>query len=198
MNVGVGNTPWAVEHRLVAGLNYSANIFANAPTKFSLFYKAYSGRRFSYVFDGIDDGYDDVSTLLYIPTVGDPNVVYQGVTEGEVLSAVAGLGTPGSHVKANTGQLPYTRQLDLRISQEIPTIRDHKFIVYFDLLNVLNYINEDKGHSYYQSYNTRALVDADGLDSQGRIVITGTDTRGPSIDSYASRYRMQLGFTYKF
>jgi hypothetical protein len=198
MNVGVGNTTWAVEHRLVAGLNYSANIFANAPTKFSLFYKAYSGRRFSYVFDGIDDGYDSASTLLYIPTVGDPNVVYQGVTEGEVLSAVAGLGTPGSHVKANTGQLPYTRQLDLRISQEIPTIRDHKFIVYFDLLNVLNYINEDKGHSYYQSYNTRALVDADGLDSQGRIVITGTDTRGPSLDSYASRYRMQLGFTYKF
>ena len=198
MNVGVGKTPWAVEHRLVAGLNYTANWFANAPTKFSLFYKAYSGRRFSYVFDGIDDGYDDGSTLLYIPTAGDPNVVYSGVTEGEVLSAVAGIGAAGQHVIANSGKLPYTRQLDLRISQEIPSIMDHKLVIYFDLLNVMNFINEDKGHAYYQRYNTRALLDSDGLDSQGRIIITGTDTRGPSIDSYASRYRMQLGFTYKF
>ena len=198
MNVGVGNTPWAVENRLVAGLNYTANIFANAQTNFSLFYKVYSGRRFSYVFDGMDDGYDDNSTLLYIPTAGDPNVVYSGVTEGEVLNHVAGLGTPGSHVEANTGELPYTRQLDLRIAQEIPTIRDHKFVVYFDLLNVLNFINEDKGHSYYQRYNTRRTLDTSGLDDQGRIVITGVDTSSATIDSYASRYRMQLGFTYKF
>ena len=198
MNVGVGNTPWAVENRLVAGLNYTANIFANAPTNFSLFYKVYSGRRFSYVFDGVDDGYDDSSTLLYIPTAGDPNVVYSGVTEGEVLNHVAGLGTPGSHVKANTGELPYTRQLDMRIAQEIPTIRDHKFVIYFDLLNVLNFINEDKGHSYYQRYNTRRTLDSSGLDDQGRIVITGVDSSSASIDSYASRYRMQLGFTYKF
>ena len=198
MNVGVGNTPWAVENRLVAGLNYTANIFANAPTNFSLFYKVYSGRRFSYVFDGMDDGYDDNSTLLYIPTADDPNVVYSGVTEGEVLNHVAGLGTPGSHVKANTGELPYTRQLDMRIAQEIPTIRDHKFVIYFDLLNVLNFINEDKGHSYYQRYNTRRTLDTSGLDDQGRIVITGVDSSSASIDSYASRYRMQLGFTYKF
>ena len=198
MNVGVGNTPWAVENRLVAGLNYTANIFANAPTNFSLFYKVYSGRRFSYVFDGMDDGYDDSSTLLYIPTAGDPNVVYSGVTEGEVLNHVAGLGTPGSHVEANTGELPYTRQLDMRIAQEIPTIRDHKFVIYFDLLNVLNFINEDKGHSYYQRYNTRRTLDTSGLDDQGRIVITGVDSSSASIDSYASRYRMQLGFTYKF
>ena len=27
MNVGVGKTPWAIEHRLVAGLNYTANWF---------------------------------------------------------------------------------------------------------------------------------------------------------------------------
>jgi hypothetical protein len=62
----------------------------------------------------------------------------------------------------------------------------------------MNFINEDKGHSYYQSYNTRRTLDTDGLDDQGRIVITGVDTSSASIDSYASRYRMQLGFTYKF
>jgi|TARA_B100001093_G_scaffold36918_1_gene31626 hypothetical protein len=198
MNVGVGKTPWAIKHRLVAGLNYTANWFDNAPTNFSLFYKVYSGKRFSYTLDGFDDGYSEYNTLLYIPTIDDPNVVYQGVTEGQVLAAVEGIGSPGSHVEANSGQLPYTRGLDLRIAQEIPTIRDHRFVVYFDLLNVLNFINEDKGHVYYQNYSTRGVLDSDGLDSQGRIIIDGVDTRKGSLDNYASRYRMQLGFTYKF
>ena len=201
MNVGVGKTPWAIEHRLVAGLNYTANWFNNAPTSFSLFYKVYSGKRFSYTLDGFDDGYSEYNTLLYVPTANDPNVVYSGVTEGEVLSALEGIGTPGSHVEANSGQLPYTRGLDLRIAQEIPVrldYLDHKLVVYFDLLNVLNYINEDKGHVYYQRYGTRGILDSGGLDSEGRIIINGVDTRKGTIDSYASRYRMQLGFTYKF
>ena len=201
MNVGVGKTPWAIEHRLVAGLNYTANWFNNAPTSFSLFYKVYSGKRFTYTLDGFDDGYSEYNTLLYVPTVNDPNVVYDGVTEGEVLSALEGIGTPGSHVEANSGQLPYTRGLDLRIAQEIPVrldYLDHKLVVYFDLLNVLNYINEDKGHVYYQSYGTRGILDSAGLDSEGRIIIKGVDTRKGTIDNYASRYRMQLGFTYKF
>jgi hypothetical protein len=206
MNVGVGKTPWAIENRLVAGLNYTANWFDNAPTKFSLFYKVYSGKRFSYGFDGLYDGYDDGNTLLYIPTVGDPNVVYSGVTEGEVLTAVSGLGAAGSHLDANSGTLPYTRQLDLRIAQEIPlpSLRlrassgdrnigvgsdNHKVLVYFDLLNVMNFINEDKGHSYYQSQGMRRVLNSDGLDSDGRIIITGVNSSGASIDSYASRYK---------
>jgi hypothetical protein len=204
MNVDVGNTPWAIKHRLVAGLNYTANWFNNAPTKFSLFYKVYSGKRFTYTLDGFDDGYSRYNTRMYVPTAGDPNVVYEGVTEGEVLTAVQGIGTPGSHVDAHTGQLPYTRGLDLRIAQEIPVnnsyfgIKDHKLVLYYDLLNVLNFINEDKGHVYFQGYSTRGLLESAGLDSEGRIRITGVDTRKGTLDSYASRYRMQLGFTYKF
>jgi hypothetical protein len=62
----------------------------------------------------------------------------------------------------------------------------------------LNFINEDKGHVYYQGYSTRGLLDSKGLDSEGRIRITGIDTRKGTLDQYASRYRMQLGFTYKF
>ena len=215
MNVSVGKTPWAIENRFVAGLNYTANWFNNAPTSFSLFYKAYSGKRFSYGFDGLYDGYDDGNTLLYIPTAGDANVVYSGVTEGEVLQAVSHLGTAGQHLDANSGSLPYTRQLDLRISQEIPlpALRlgassgdrnlgigsdSHKILVYFDLLNVMNFINEDKGQSYFQSQGMRRVLNSGGLDSDGRIIITGVNTSGASIDSYASRYRMQLGFVYKF
>jgi len=75
---------------------------------------------------------------------------------------------------------------------------NHKILVYFDLLNVMNFINEDKGQSYFQSQGMRRVLNSGGLDSDGRIIITGVNTSGASIDSYASRYRMQLGFVYKF
>jgi hypothetical protein len=66
------------------------------------------------------------------------------------------------------------------------------------LLNVLNFINEDKGHVYYQRYKTWGLLDSRGLNDDGQIIISGVDTRKGTLDQYASRYRMQLGFTYKF
>lgn len=198
MNVQVGNTPWAVEDRIVAGLNYTANWIPGAPTSFSLFYKAYSGKRFSYIMDGFDDGYDDASTLVYVPTVNDPNVVYSGTTEADIINALKGVGTPGSHVAANTGKVAWTRNLDLRIAQEIPSVLNHKLVLYFDVLNVLNLLDDKKGHSEYRSYGSYGIVTSDGLDSQGRIIYTGTNVRDASLDSYASRYRMQLGFVYKF
>jgi len=198
MNVQVGNTPWAVEDRIVAGLNYTANWIPGAPTSFSLFYKAYSGKRFSYIMDGFDDGYDDASTLVYVPTVNDPNVVYSGTTEADIINALKGVGTPGSHVAANTGKVAWTRNLDLRIAQEIPSVLNHKLVLYFDVLNVLNLLDDKKGHSEYRSYGSYGIVTSDGLDSQGRIIYTGTNVSDARLDSYASRYRMQLGFVYKF
>ena len=70
--------------------------------------------------------------------------------------------------------------------------------MYFDLLNVLNFINEDKGHVYYQSYGTRGFLDSDGLTLRVELLLLVLIPEKDTLDSYASRYRMQLGFTYKF
>ena len=99
----------------------------------------------------------------------------------------------------NHHTLPWTKQLDLRIAQEVPTFIDgHKLFVYLDVLNLMNLIDEDKGHQKYYRYGGRGLLESDGFNSSGQIIITGVDDRGPSTDTYSSRYRMQLGFAYKF
>jgi hypothetical protein len=201
-NVPTAPTDWSNEHRLVMGLDKTMNIFEGAPTKVSLFYKAYSGSPFSYILDGFDNGMDDASTLMYVPTASDPNVVYDGVSENDVLNAIntAGLGSwQGRVMPRNHHTLPWTRQLDMRIAQEVPTFVDgHKLFVYFDVLNLMNLIDEDKGHQKYYRYGARGLLESDGFNSAGQIIITGVNDRGPSTDTYSSRYRMQLGFAYKF
>jgi hypothetical protein len=99
----------------------------------------------------------------------------------------------------NHSTLPWTKQLDMRIAQEIPTFVDgHKLFVYFDVLNLMNFIDDEKGHQKYYRYGSRGLIESDGFNSAGQIIITGIDDRGPSTDTYSSRYRMQLGFAYKF
>jgi hypothetical protein len=201
-NVPTAPTNWSNEHRLVMGLDKTMNIFEGAPTKVSLFYKAYSGSPYSYVLDGFDNGMDDASTLMYVPTANDPNVVYDGVSENDVMNAIntAGLGSwQGRVMPRNHSTLPWTKQLDMRIAQEIPTFVDgHKLFVYFDVLNLMNFIDDEKGHQKYYRYGSRGLLESDGFNSAGQIIITGIDDRGPSTDTYSSRYRMQLGFAYKF
>ncbi len=201
-NVPVAPTNWSNEHRLVMGLDKTMNIFDGAPTKISLFYKAYSGSPYSHTLDGFDNGLDDGSTLMYVPTAGDANVVYDGVTENDVLAAItkAGLNSwAGRVIPRNHHNLPWTKQLDMRIAQEVPTFVDgHKLFVYLDVLNLMNLIDEDKGHQKYYNYGSRGLLESDGFNSSGQIIITGIDDRGPSTDTYGSRYRMQLGFAYKF
>ena len=201
-NVPEAPTNWSNKHRLVMGLDKTMNIFDGAPTKVSLFYKAYSGAPYSYILDGFYNGMDDGSTLMYVPVAGDANVAYDGVTEAEVLAAITAAGLDswgGSVIPRNEHTLPWTRQLDMRISQEVPTFIDgHKLFVYFDVLNLMNLIDEDKGHQKYYRYGGRGLLESDGFNSSGQIVISGIDDRGPSTDTYSSRYRMQLGFAYKF
>jgi hypothetical protein len=85
---------------------------------------------------------------MYVPTANDPNVVYDGVSENDVLNAIntAGLGSwQGRVMPRNHHTLPWTKQLDMRIAQEIPTFVDgHKLFVYFDVLNLMNFIDDEK------------------------------------------------------
>lgn len=196
---------WSRETRITAGLNYTAQFIPNAPTRFSLFYKGYSGDPFSYVYGQLNMGgslnADDV--LVYVPTgVNDPNVVFSSAAvAAQVMDAIssAGLdGYKGRIAPRNIGTTPKERRVDLRISQEIPLISDHKLFIYFDVLNLLNLIDSDKGKDYYYGFDTAELINTSGFDSSGRLKITGVANDKPTLSDSNSRYRMQLGFVYKF
>ena len=197
----LGESAWNTDHRLIAGLDYVMNEGSRKATTFSLFWNAQSGRPYSYtwrrysLFD-----YDD-NVLAYIPEAGDPNVVYSGVSEAAVLDHINKLGLSGyagSIVPRNVGNADYFRSLDMRIAQEIPGFMDDdKFTIYFDAVNILNFFNDSEGLRYYKG-STQEILETDGLDSQGRWIITGTRDESSFIDYNSSSYRFQLGFSYEF
>ena len=197
----LGESAWNTDHRLIAGLDYVMNEGSRKATTFSLFWNAQSGRPYSYtwrrysLFD-----YDD-NVLAYIPGAGDPNVVYSGVSEARVLDHIEELGLSGyagSIVPRNVGNADYYRSLDMRIAQEIPGFMDDdKFTIYFDAVNILNFFNDSEGLRYYKG-STQEILETDGLDDQGRWIITGVRDESSFIDFNSSSYRFQLGFSYEF
>ena len=197
----MGTSAWNTDHRLIAGLDYVMNEGSRRATTFSLFWNAQSGRPYSYtwrrysLFD-----YDD-NVLAYIPGAGDPNVVYSGVSEAVVLQHIAELGLSGragTIAPRNIGRADYYRSLDMRIAQEIPGFMDDdKFVLYFDAVNLLNFINDSDGLRYFKSRN-QEILETDGLDDQGRWIITGVRDEESFIDYGSSSYRFQLGFSYEF
>ena len=197
----MGTSAWNTDHRLIAGLDYVMNEGSRRATTFSLFWNAQSGRPYSYtwrrysLFD-----YDD-NVLAYIPGAGDPNVVYSGVSETVVLQHIDKLGLSGragTIAPRNIGRADYYRSLDMRIAQEIPGFMDDdKFVLYFDAVNLLNFFNDSEGLRYFKSRN-QEILETDGLDDQGRWIITGVRDEESFIDYGSSSYRFQLGFSYEF
>ena len=204
LNPEVARSAFTNEHRFVAGLDYTFNEGAKSPTTLSLFYSATSGRPYSFTFANLAlFDYSD-AVLAYIPEKGDPNVVYSGISEDLVLAHIDKLGLSGlggSIAPRNVGTAPYFRTLDMRLAKEIPGfLDDDKFTVYFDVMNLLNFFNDNDGVRYYkEDYAGVIVLDSDTpLDSQGRWVITGVSDDVSYVDNNVSSYRFQLGFSYEF
>ena len=178
-----------------------------APTTISAFYSAYSGRPYSHAYrdfyqDGAEGLFDrDWGVLAYIPEANDPNVVYDGVDEATILAHIDSLGLSkyaGGNVPKNVGTAPYYRSLDIRILQELPGLRENdKFTIYLDMLNFLNYLDDEKGIRQF-TFSTTEILRTSGYNSDGQIVITGTNNEFIATDFDRSSYRFQLGFSYEF
>ncbi len=197
----MGKSAWNTDHRLIAGLDYVMNEGSRKATTFSLFWNAQSGRPYSYTWYRYDlFDYDD-NVLAYIPGPGDPNVVYSGVSENLVLDHIERLGLSGlagQIAPRNIGNADYYRSLDMRIAQEIPGFMDDdKFTIYFDAVNILNFFNDSEGLRYFKGF-TSEILETDGLDDEGRWIITGIRDDRSFIDNNSSSYRFQLGFSYEF
>jgi hypothetical protein len=107
----------------------------------------------------------------------------------------------GTYAPRNAFTGPGYRRLDLRVTQDINVWNDHKLIVYLDVLNLLNLLDDKKGHVKEYSYNVSGQILTDGYDDQGRVNITGVDPDdGLQTLNYngQSVWQVNLGFKYSF
>ena len=196
-------------HKFVGALTYTTQLIGSNDTKFSLLFTRKSGEPYSVTFDGRSfngqgrSGYD----LAYIPSgVDDPNVVFSSdEVASDVMSYVNSnqcIAThKGSMVPRNSCDGKWSGSLDLRITQDIGIRDGQKIVVYFDVTNIRNLINDEKGWQQEVSYNQSKGIIISGADDQGRYQITGVDPDDGyffSTSNGQSMWMMNLGVAYKF
>jgi len=210
-----GTAYYEIEHRLVLNLGYETEFFEGYATNFNLFFERRSGRPFSWVMGSFrndsfgDQGqFDDSDVYLpYIPTGADDPLVDFSRLSYEDLTAItdaAGVtGYAGGYVPKYAGRQPWVTTMDLSINQEIPGFMEgHKGLVYLNIDNFANLLNDDWGKVYDFRFPQQILVDW-ALNDQGqyryqeRFGGTDTDNYG-QFRTEESTWRVKVGVRYSF
>ena len=227
---GNPNTPqltfsqWDRQHRILGTVSYRHDWGWNGlATSIGLFYNGQSGRPFSYMVIGDvnGDGRSD-NDLVYIPR--DANDIILVGSSGAPLpkshadyTALFAFIETDSYLRENKGRIsersgprePWAHQVDLRISQEIPTIAGQRLEITLDILNVLNLLNNDWGWIRNTGLNQivnmltfRSFETAAGPNyGKPRYQWAGlkvTDGRADpfTADNFLSRWQAQVGVRY--
>ncbi len=244
-NPAVSTSNFETRHNITAAVSFREEFFGDFATKLGVFFRARSGRPYSLTFDGggtfADSRSGTENALLYVPTgPNDPNVVFADsgffrngafVRTQTAAEAAAGLDAyisqfdcindfRGQSIPRNTCSNPWSYDLDLRFSQEIPGIGsvtglvEDKFELWVDFDNVLNFIDSEANRVIFRN----SLVDLidnggfdpnavdptnparlSGVDAQGRYVVSGFNANDrQNISTSASAWRLQVGIRYEF
>ncbi|PMG80026.1 hypothetical protein BCU84_04615 [Shewanella sp. 10N.286.51.B7] len=215
----IGPGYYETPHRFTASLGYDVEFVAGYNSSFNMFYEAREGRPMTWVLGSHNDrGFGDQgsfaysdSYLPYIPTgADDANVEYAGgLTYEEFKAAIdeIGLGKyAGGIAGKGSDNQPWVHQLDFRFTQELPGfLEDHKGILYFDVKNVLNLMNDDWGVVEYQSFGSKILVDHNYDAGTGVYTYSvpygqdGIETANQNTyDINKSAWQLKVGVKYKF
>ena len=213
----IGATPsqYSIEHRMLAVLDYSARFIGDNETRFSLIFNRQSGEPYSISIDtsrGLNGpSYGDYD-LAYVPTGINDGVVQFSSPEvaAAVMAHVNGTDLSkykGTYAPRGAFTSPWLTRMDLRISQEIrlpefaAAIGENKAVVFLDVLNFGNLLDDESGIVREYSYNNSRQFNSSGTTDDGRIIITGVDTddnlRTLTGDGKSS-WELRAGFSYKF
>ncbi|MEI6858339.1 MAG: TonB-dependent receptor, partial [Shewanella sp.] len=215
----MGSGYYETKHRFTLSVGYDVEFIAGYNSSFNMFYEAREGRPLTWVLGSYNStGFGDQSSfaysssyLPYIPTgADDVNVEYAGgLTYEEFKAAIDEIGLSqyaGGIAGKGTDNQPWIHQLDFRFTQELPGfLEDHKGILYFDVKNVLNLMNDDWGVVEYESYGSKTLVDHSYNAETGVYTYSvpygqdGIDTDNYSTyDINQSAWQLKVGVKYKF
>jgi hypothetical protein len=200
-------------HRVFGTVSYRLDWGkAGLRTTIGLFYNGISGRPFSYIVQGDvnGDGLSD-NDLAYIPrdqsdiilvtSAGAPapqsdyDALFAFINKDEYLSK-----NKGKIAERNGARSAWESQIDLRIAQDIGSLRGHKVELTFDVTNFGNLLNHDWGWVRQASQQVALVtfhsVQTTGSDA-GRPRYRWTSVTDPRIASNSlSRWTAQFGIRY--
>lgn len=204
-----------VRHRVLASGSWKFEIGQGLATTVSVFYEGSAGDPYSYMYaDDVNGDGIRGNDLAYIPA-GRTDVSAE-VTDEEWRAIDAFIDTDptlraarGGIVRRNASRSPWRNRLDLRLIQQLPSVRNQHFELTLDVLNLANLINSEWGQSRYVRFDAAGLFNFDGYDDQGRpdldlrVRDANEDGRVDRDDVFqttnlSSRWQVQAGVRYTF
>lgn len=218
---------YEIKDRFSGSLNWTHKFFGDYATQVGLFYEGRSGRPYSYIFAGDANG--DARTfndLFYVPN-GPGDVLFGSIDINGNFTANPAMEAAfftwledhpelhayqGTYAQENAFRAGWVNTFDLRFSQELPGFRpDHKSLLWLDIFNVGNLINDDWGHIVDYGFNgNQAVATLVGIHDgqyvygyrtgtefgQGSALAVPTDADGQT--NGISQWSVQIGFKYEF
>ena len=204
-------------HRIFGTVSYRHDWgWNNLATTVGLFYNGLSGRAYSFRIAGDvnGDGLSD-NDLAYIPKDASDIVLVTSTGTAAPRSdydALMAYIDGDSYMKENKGKIsernaarsPWSSQLDLRVSQELPSIMGHKLEVTFDVTNLTNLMNKEWGwvrlanDTPLLTFHSVATTTTDAANAgKARYRWTGNPTTDTPSNTL-SRWTAQFGIRYTF
>lgn len=230
----LSTSDFEIKDRINGTVDWSKDLFGDNLTRISLYYEYRSGKPFSYTMrEGISDtnvwGGDRTfaqrdSQLMYVPTLGDPNVVFSNTTgdlvNDPVLEAsfnsfitAAGLeGARGTILARNHDTTSSSTRMNIRFQQEIglfdmPGVGETKLNLFLDIENLGNLLNSDWGRVEQVPFPfNKTAVNEVSINADGKYVY-GAGSTGASfagLENVAtffgqeSVYKIQFGAKFQF
>jgi len=202
-NPGAGTSNYVVPHRFTLRASYGRDLLEGLETRFTAYVDVKEGQPQTFVMSSGDlegDGYDS-RHLLYVPDgASDPNVVLAGGFEtNEFFAFVDREGLEPGFVPRNGTHAEWTKRVDIRFDQEIPTgLGGAKGNFYLKMYNVGNFLNEDWGNVWDARFAPPQVVDSD-LNDEGQYVFNSFSDRSVSdLLENRSMWQVRVGIGITF
>ncbi len=221
-NAGVGNSAFALGHRISANASYELKWNENLKTTFGIFYNGQQGGTLSYIYnDGNgsdllgDDSRDNA--LIYIPRdQSEINLIDDGsVTAAEQWSALDAFIESNDYLRERRGEYagrngdrgPWNHIVDFKLLQDFSLDfggKKHTFQASLDIFNFFNFLNKDWGeqNTINQSFGNVGLINTEqgGPDPQFTFDPNFAEEfeRVDDAGTRSSRWQMQVGLRYIF
>ena len=223
----LGTADFELRHRILGTLNYRFEWLDRFASSVGIVYEGRSGQPFSWIYFGDANGDGQTfNDLVYVPE-NESDIILESENwnafDAFIESEDALDDARGEVIRRNTARAPWQNALDLHFSQEITTINNQSVEFVFDMVNVLNWLNDDWGRVQFTSFNNITgwdflgyVQDGDvGTEMAGRI-ITADDVGKPVVNfsedtindklsdqlfntaNISSRWRIRLGVKYTF
>jgi hypothetical protein len=200
-------------HRITASGGYEIPMPAGLSARVAMFYSGQSGRPWSANYNGDVNGDARTSNdLLYIPTATD-NIVYtNGTASASYEDLLAFVNAEeclakfiGKIHERNACRSPWQNTFDMKFTFGMP-VRKAKVELTWDILNLINLIDEDRGQLRYANFNDLLIVRPVISGSQvnynlANLFLNGvrqTPDQQLTRSDLLSRWQMQFGVRVRF